>query len=842
MAREDRYNPSEIEQKWQQRWAETELYRIKMNDTANKYYMLTMYPYPSGNLHTGHWYAMAPSDAIARFYRMQGKNVFFPMGFDAFGLPAENAAIKHNIHPAKWTYENVAHMTEQLKRMGASFDWSHMIITCNPDYYKWNQWFFLKFYEMGLAYKQFAPVDWCPNCNTTLAREQVVGEERVCERCGTPVIRKELDQWFFRITDYAERLLEGLNRIDWPERIKTMQTNWIGRSTGANIRFPVEGTDASLEVFTTRPDTIYGATFMVVAPEHPIVEQITAPEQRAAVEAYRYQASRQSEIDRLAIDKEKSGVFTGGYAVNPMTEERIPIWTADYGLMTYGTGAIMGVPGGDQRDWEFAEKFGLPIVPVTEPAGGFTGEQAEAYAGPGVMINSGLLNGMVTLAKYSREEWTAGLAAEYGVELKPDQPEAREEIVKMLEARGVGEAAVNYRLRDWLISRQRYWGAPIPIIYCEACGTQPVPYDQLPVLLPEDVDFRPTGESPLKYHEGFLRTTCPECDGPATRETDTMDTFVDSSWYWFRYLSPHYEAGPFDPSCKPWVPVDQYTGGAEHAVMHLLYARFWTKVMHDMGLIEHDEPFKRLFNQGVILGADRQKMSKSRGNVADPDALVAEYGADVVRTYLMFIGPWDMGGPWSDEGIEGLSRFMQRVWDLVVQDAPVDPDARPAEAEVAALRRRTYQTIAKATEDYSTFNFNTMLAALMKYTNDLREFKQTSVVNSWAWDEALESLILMLAPAAPYITEELWARMGNEYSVHEQPWPTWDPEVAREETFELVLQVNGKVRDRVQAPVGISEDKARELALANETVRRFMDGKEPRKVIYVPGRLVNIVI
>ncbi|HYN89481.1 MAG TPA: leucine--tRNA ligase, partial [Ardenticatenaceae bacterium] len=560
MARDNRYNPSEIEPKWQQRWDNTELYRTDLDDTAGKFYMLTMYPYPSGNLHIGHWYAMSPSDAVARFHRMQGKNVFFPMGFDAFGLPAENAAIKNNVHPAKWTYQNIAHMTEQLKRMGASFDWSRTVITCDPEYYKWNQWFFLQFYEMGLAYKQFAPVDWCPNCNTTLAREQVVGEARLCERCDTPVIKKELDQWFFRITQYAERLLEGLQRIDWPERIKTMQTNWIGRSTGANIRFPVDGTGESLEVFTTRPDTVYGATFMVVAPEHHIVEEITTPEQRDAVEAYRFQASRQSEIERQATDKEKTGVFTGGYAINPMTQERIPIWIADYVLMSYGTGAIMAVPAGDQRDWEFAEKFNLPIVPVVQPAGGFHGEQTDAYASPGIMINSGQFNGMATLGKYTREEWTPALAAEYGVELQPGQPEGREEIIKALQVQGSGEAAINYRLRDRLISRQRYWGAPIPIVYCDECGTVPVPYDELPVLLPEDVDFRPTGESPLKFHEGFLRAPCPQCGGTARRETDTMDTFVDSSWYWFRYMSPHFDEAPVDPTYADWLPFDHYTG------------------------------------------------------------------------------------------------------------------------------------------------------------------------------------------------------------------------------------------------------------------------------------------
>jgi leucyl-tRNA synthetase len=597
-----------------------------------------------------------------------------------------------------------------------------------------------------------------------------------------------------------------------------------------------------LEVFTTRPDTVFGATFMVVAPEHPVVAKITSPDQRQAVEQYQFQASRQTEIDRLATDKEKTGVFTGGYVINPLTKQRIPIWIADYVLMSYGTGAIMAVPAGDARDWEFAKKFGLPIVTVVEPLGGFPeGEQTRVYTGPGRMVNSGRFNGLKTLGKYGRAGWNEALAKEHGVEIAADEPEGVEEIIKSLEAEGIGQAAVTYRLRDWLISRQRYWGTPIPMVYCEQCGIVPVPEDQLPVRLPEDVDFRPTGESPLRFHESFLHTTCPTCGGPAKRETDTMDTFVDSSWYWFRYLSPKYTEGPFDPARQAWVPVDQYTGGAEHAVMHLLYARFWTKVMYDMGLIGHDEPFQRLFNQGVILGPNGQKMSKSRGNVVDPDALVAEYGADVVRTYLMFIGPWNQGGPWNHEGIEGLVGFMRRVWDLVVATPQGGNGSEPSQEQVAAIRRRTHQTIAAVSEDYQQFSFNTMLAELMKFTNDLRDFRQTPVVNSWAWKEALDTLVLLLAPAAPHIAEELWVRLGNQYSVHQQRWPTWDAEIAREESFELVVQVNGKVRDRIQVPAGISEAEARQLALASEPVSKFLEGRQPRKVIFVPGRLINLV-
>jgi leucyl-tRNA synthetase len=839
------YNAREIEKKWQERWKQERIYEADLTsrDESTNFYNLTMYPYPSGNLHTGHWYAYTGPDIFGRYKRARGHNVFFPFGYDAFGLPAENAAIKNNTHPAEWTSRNIEYMTEQIGRMGTMIDWRATLATCDPDYYKWNQWFFLKFMERGLAYREYAPVDWCPNCNTTLAREQVKGENRVCDRCGTPVIKKELEQWKLRITEYADQLLADLEQLHWPERIKLMQWNWIGRSHGANIRFPVQGLeDEVIEVFTTRPDTIFGATFMVLAPEHPLVDRITTGQQRSAVETYKYTAARQSEIERQATDREKSGVFTGGFAINPMTEQPIPIWIADYVLMGYGTGAIMAVPGGDQRDFEFARKFDLPVIPVTVPLGGehVDGEMEEAYDGPGHMVNAGRLTGMVSLGKYTRGEWGESEAKQHGIDLEPDQPEAKEAIIRLLEQAGLGEAAVNYRLRDWLVSRQRYWGTPIPVVYCEECGTVPVPYDQLPVELPLDVDFKPTGESPLKFHDDFRRTTCPSCGGPAERETDTMDTFVDSSWYQYRYLSPHYDEGPFDPEkIVRWVPPDQYTGGAEHAVMHLLYSRFWTKVMRDMGMVDLDEPFPRLFPQGVILGPDSQKMSKSRGNVVDPDDLVVRYGADTVRGYLMFLGPWDQGGPFSVTGIEGVSRFYARVWTLFNEDSSADGE--PGASEVEALERALHQTIERVQDSFESFSFNTALAALMEFSNTLRAMRGSTVVNSPAWREAMDSFLIMLAPIAPHITEELWTQGGRPFSIHQQPWPEFDPAKAREATFELVLQHNGKVRDRVEAPVGIAEAEAMDLALQSERIQAQLEGRNPKKVIYVPGRLVNVV-
>jgi leucyl-tRNA synthetase len=814
----ERYNPADIEEKWQRKWEQDKLYRSVRDPSRPKWYALTMYPYPSGDLHIGHWYAMAPSDVKARYMRMKGYNVLFPMGFDAFGLPAENAAIKKGIHPYKWTMANIERMRRQLKSMGAMFDWEREAITCDPKYYKWTQWFFLKFYEMGLAYKTKAPVDWCPKCNTTLAREQVWGEDRHCERCGTPVIKKDLDQWLFRITKYAEELLD-FSKIEWPERVVTMQRNWIGRSEGVEFTMQVAGSDASFRVFTTRPDTVYGMTFAVLAPEHPLVEQITAPTHREEVRAYVAQARRQSEIERLSAEKERTGVFIGAYAINPMNGERVPIYIADYVLTGYGTGAIMAVPAHDERDFDFARKYGLPIPVVIAPEG-WAGEALNAaYTGEGRMVNSGPFNGM-----FSLEAWKA--------------------IAEYMEQHGIGERKVNYRLHDWLISRQRYWGAPIPIIYCQNCGIVPVPEKDLPVLLPEDAEFMPTGESPLKYHPGFLHTTCPQCGGPAERETDTMDTFMCSSWYQYRYLSPNYDAGPFDPEEGAyWLPVDQYTGGIEHATMHLLYTRFFTKAMRDAGLVNFDEPMLRLFNQGIILGEDSEKMSKSRGNVVNPDDLVAQYGADTVRVYLMFIGPWEEGGPWSSKGIEGAHRFLQRVWTTVLGEGkPELRAAEPAAQQVADLRRITHQTIRRVTRDMEAFQFNTMLAALMEYNNYLMQAKETAVYGTPAWDEAVRSLVLMLAPAAPHVAEEMWTRLGQPYSVHQQAWPAWDETLAADQVINLIVQVNGKVRDKLVVPAGISAAEAKERALASAGAQRFTSGKQVRQVFYVPGRLVNIVV
>ena len=827
----DRYNPSEIEPRWQQAWAEQGLYDTVEDPTRPKWYALTMLPYPSGDLHTGHWYAFTPSDAAARWRRMNGYNVFFPPGFDAFGLPAENAAIKHGVHPNKWTYANIERMRTQMRRMGAMWNWDREAITCDPDFYKWTQWFFLRFYHANLAYREKAPVDFCPNCNTTLAREQVWDGR--CERCGTQVIKKDLEQWKFRITAFADDLLEGLERIDWPERVKVMQTNWIGRSEGARVTFRTEQGDP-IEVFTTRPDTLWGATFMVLAPEHPLVDKVTAPAQRAAVTTYQADAAAMNEIARSAADKEKTGVFTGGYAVNPVNEARIPIWIADYVMMGYGTGAIMAVPAHDQRDFEFAKKFDLPIVLVVQPPDGAISsadDLEEAWPEEGVMVNSGPLNGMPA-GKGEGESVQAAIA--------------------WLVANDKGEAAVTYRLRDWLISRQRMWGAPIPIVYCDQCGTVPVPYEDLPVVLPDDAEFKPTGESPLKYHEGFLNVTCPQCGGPATRETDTMDTFMCSSWYHYAYVTPYWQKGqtiheddmPWNEEQGDyWLPVDQYTGGIEHATMHLLYTRFFTKALHKLEVVPFDEPMQRLFNQGMILGPDGEKMSKSRGNVVNPDEMVDKYGADTVRGYLMFIGPWDQGGPWDPAAIEGVSRFMYRVWSVALDDAaPDEAAAQPAADDVRNLERKLHQTIIKVTDDFANFRFNTAIAALMELNNTLIKAKETTVVGTPVWDEAIDALVLMMAPIFPHISEELWHRRGHTDSVHVQRWPVADLEKAKDDEITVVVQVNGKVRDKLVVAPGTPGETLEKSALALDNVQKWIDGKQVRKIVVVPNKLVNVVI
>jgi leucyl-tRNA synthetase len=816
----DVYVPREIEKKWQDRWEETGIYRTREDPSRPKYYFLTMFPYPSADfLHIGHWFIKTPSDARARWLRMRGHNVFFPMGFDAFGLPAENAAIRDNVHPRTYTLRNIEVIRGQLRSMGAMFDWSREIITCEPEYYRWNQWFFLKLFERGLAYRAFAAVDWCPKCNTTLAREQVVGTDRRCERCDTLVDRRELNQWFFRITAYAEELLK-FDGIEWPERTIAQQRNWIGRSEGVEFDWGITGTSDTFRVFTTRPDTIYGVTFCVLAPEHPLVARITIPERRSEVEGYVAQATRQTEIDRLSTERERTGVDTGARAIHPLTGAEVPIYVADYVLMTYGTGAIMAVPAHDERDFDFARKYGLPIPVVIAPPDWDGQPLPEAYTGEGRMVNSGPYDGLA-----SEEGWLR--------------------IAEALEAKGIGRRAVNYRIRDWLISRQRYWGTPIPIVHCPGCGTVPVPEEQLPVTLPEDVDFRPTGESPLRFHDGFRKTTCPRCGGPAERETDTMDTFVDSSWYQYRYLSPHDDRHMFDPAQAHWLPVDQYTGGPEHAVMHLLYTRFFTKAMRDLGLVTFDEPMLRLFHQGIILGPDGRRMSKSRGNVVLPDALVEQAGADAVRLFLMFIGPWDQGGPWNPRGFDGIVRFLNRVWTVAAGDGGMggrSDGALASEADARALRRLTHQTIRKVSEDIERFAFNTQVAALMEFVNGLMKARETALVGTPAWEEAIETLALLLAPSAPHLAEELWERLGRPYSVHLQPWPTWDTDLAADETVEVVIQVNGKVRDRLSLPPGLSREQLEARALATEKVQSALAGKPARKVIVVPDKLVNVVV
>jgi leucyl-tRNA synthetase len=797
MQRENSYDPAAIEPKWQQRWEEEGLYRSDVDPSRPKHYALTMLPYPSGDLHIGHWYAISPSDAQARFMRMRGRNVVFPMGFDSFGLPAENAAIKRNIHPKEWTYANIDRMRGQLRRMGTMIDWRREAVSSDPEYYRWTQWFFLQFFLNDLAYRKKAAVDWCPSCNTTLAREQVIGDDRRCERCGTPVIRKELSQWFFRTTRYVEELLD-FGPIDWPERVQTLQSRWIGRSEGASVVFPTEAGEP-IEVFTTRPDTIWGATFLVLAPDHPLVERLTTPERKAEVDAYVVPALRQTDVQREAADREKTGVFTGGYAINPANGERIPVWTADYVLMGYGTGAIMAVPAHDERDLEFARKFGLEIKQVID-------------AESGGMIDSGPLT---------------GTPAE----------EAFDRAVAYLEEKGAGKKAITYRLRDWLISRQRYWGAPIPIVHCPQCGPVGVPEEQLPVLLPDDVEWRPTGESPLKLHPTWKNVECPSCGGPAERETDTMDTFMCSSWYHLRYLSPRYDGGPFDPAeYRYWMPVDLYTGGIEHATMHLIYTRFFHKACRDIGIVQGDEPMMRLRNQGIILGEDSEKMSKSRGNVVAPDELVDRYGADTVRAYLMFFARWDMGGPWNSRGIEGTSRWLRRVWSIFTEET----EAGEANQEtVDRLRRKLHQTLKQVTREMGELQFNTVVAALMELQNEMSQAR--GAMGTPAWSETLEIYLKMLAPIAPHIADELWERLGKDGSIHLQPWPEVDEKAAAAEEITLVVQVNGKLRDRITVPAGIADEEARRIALASEGASRFLEGKAVRQVIVVPGRLVNIV-
>ena len=812
---ETRFPHESIENKWQQRWRESNLYRVNDDDPRPKWYELTMYPYPSGDLHVGHWYAMTGADIHARFRNMQGYNVLHPMGFDAFGLNAENAAIERGIHPHSWTMDNIKRMRDQLASMGPMYDWDREVVTCVPEYYKWNQWFFLQFYKNGLAYRDFAPVNWCPSCVTVLANEQVI--DGACERCDTVVTHRDMNQWFFRITDYAEELLDQ-SKMDWPERINTMQTNWIGKSEGVEFKFDISEHNLdteSLLTFTTRIDTVYGVTFVVLAPEHPLVEALTSPSQKGAVTDYINNARKASEVERLATDREKTGVFLGSYCVNPLTEDRIPILIGDYVLNTYGTGIVMGVPAHDDRDFIFAKKYDLPIKVVVSPKDWDGGELDEAYLNPGTQVNSSQFDGL-------------------------NSTEGKRLIAEHIEASNLGTRTINYRMRDWLISRQRYWGTPIPMVYCDDCGVVPVNEEDLPVLLPEDAEFLPTGESPLAVHDKFVNTACPECGKPSKRETDTMDTFVDSSWYFLRYASPKHSESAFDEkSAELWNPVDQYTGGVEHAVMHLLYSRFFVKATRDLGLIKYDEPFKRLFNQGTIIykGA---KMSKSRGNVIAPDDYVDVVGADTVRTYLMFIGPWEQGGEWNDSGINGAARWLNKVWDI----SHIDPKTFAANSDSDTeknLNRLLHKTIMRVGEDIEKFKYNTAISALMQFTNALGEDKLFESIDYEQWLNLTRNLYMMMAPIAPHLSEELWEKSGMKSSVHIQEWPKYDADLAKDDEITLVVQVNGKVRAKISASANITEAEANEIAMEDPGVQKHTQGLEIRKVIYVPGKLLNIV-
>lgn len=810
----------EIDRKWQKIWEETKLYKFNPENVDKKLYCLEMFPYPSGaKLHIGHWYNYGPTDSWARMKRMQGWEVFHPMGFDAFGLPAENYAIKTGIHPYDSTMENIRTMERQLREMGVTFDWDYEIITCLPEYYKWTQWIFLKLYEAGLAYRKKAPVNWCPSCQTVLANEQVIDGK--CERCGTEVTKKELTQWFFKITAYAEELLEKLDDLDWPEKTKMMQRNWIGKSEGAEIEFKIDGKDLSFRVFTTRADTLFGATYVVLAPEHELVDLITTEGYKEAVEEYKEYAKKQSEIERLSTEKEKTGVFTGAYAIHPLTGEKLPIWIADYVLVTYGTGCVMGVPGHDERDYEFATKYNLPIKRVIKGVGDV--DDSLPFVEYGILVNSGEFTGMTS-------------------------EEARVKIVEKLKAEGKAEFKVNYRMRDWLVSRQRYWGAPIPIIHCERCGIVPVPEEDLPVLLPYDVEFEPTGESPLKKHAGFMNVTCPKCGGPALRDPDTLDTFVDSSWYYLRYPDNKNDKEPFN---KEWInrmlPVDKYVGGAEHATMHLLYSRFITKVLRDLGYLNFDEPFLSLVHQGTILGPDGSRMSKSRGNVISPDDYIKQYGSDVFRLYLMFGFSYSEGGPWSDEGIRAIARFVNRVERFIEKfiETRQNPGKTKEEMEDAEkeLNYVRHYTIKHVTLDADKFEFNTAIARIMELVNALYKYEnEVEVKNMKFYEDVVRDFVKILAPFAPHFSEEMWERLGYEYSVFNQKWPEWDEKALEREMVEIAIQVNGKVRSKAQVPSNATDEELKQIALSDERVKSYLDGKEIKKVIIVKNRLVNIVV
>ena len=819
----DKYNFSEIEKKWQTKWAEGDVFKVTEDPDKEKYYVLEMFPYPSGKLHMGHVRNYSIGDVLARFKKMKGFNVLHPMGWDSFGLPAENAAIKHGVEPSKWTWENIGEMREQLKELGLSYDWDREVATCHPDYYKWMQWIFIQFYKKGLAYKKENPVNWCPSCQTVLANEQVVDGK--CERCKTLVGKKDLSQWYFKITDYAERLLDNLEELPgWPNKVKLMQKNWIGKSIGAEVTFEIDGFDKGLDVFTTRPDTLYGVTYMVMAPEHPYLKELVAgSEYEEPVNAYVDKVQHMSDIERTSTTNEKTGQFTGRYAINPLTGKKVPIFISDYVLMDYGTGAIMAVPAHDQRDFDFAKKFDLEIIPVVDSDDPEVDvyDLKAAFAAEGTMINSEMFNGM-------------------------NNKEAIEKIIDYLEEKKIGKKSINYKLRDWLISRQRYWGTPIPMIHCDDCGWVPEKEENLPVLLPADVQFTGKGESPLATSKTFVNTTCPVCGKPARRELDTMDTFLDSSWYFLRYCDPKNAEAPFSKEkVDYWMNVDQYIGGVEHAILHLMYARFFQMALYDLGLVSTEEPFKNLLTQGMVI-KDGAKMSKSLGNVVSPAEIIDKYGADTARLFILFAAPPERELDWSDKGVEGSFRFINRVYRMVY-DFSQNYSEVPESYEIGgdADKNMAYwlnYAIKKVSDDIGErFNFNTAISTIMELVNEMYRYKE-GTVNPGLFGAAIKDLIIMLAPFVPHVTEEMWEHLGYEGSVHDQNWPEYDEKALVKDTVEIVVQVNGKIKEKLDIAGGLSREEMEKTAMENEKVKGLIEGKNVVKVIAVPGKLITIVV
>ena len=801
----------DIDKKWQKKWDETQLYKFDENHPGKKIYCLEMFSYPSAaNLHCGHWYNFAPVDSWARFKRMQGYNVFHPMGFDAFGLPAENYAIKTGVPPKETTKNSIAKMTEQLKGMGATYDWNHTLNTCDEDYYKWTQWIFTKLFERGLAYQKEAAVNWCTSCQTVLANEQVVDGH--CERCKSPVIQKKMKQWFFKITDYAEELLKDIDNLDWPEKTKKIQKNWIGKSHGSLISFDIDN-GMKLQAFTTRADTLYGLSYVVIAPEHPAVAQLTKPEQKQAVEQYVTEAAKVKEIDRMSDSRERTGVFTGSYATNPVDGHKVPVWVADYVIATYGTGFVMAVPAHDERDFDFASKYNLPITRVIVDKDG--NEKDLPFCEHGKLVNSAEFSGMTT-------------------------EEAIPAIVEKLQKTGYGKLTTMFRLRDWLISRQRYWGAPIPVIHCPICGAVAVPESDLPVRLPENVEFRPDGESPLKRCAEFMHTKCPKCGMDATRDPDTMDTFVDSSWYFLRYPDNKNDKEVFNKDkINRLLPVDKYVGGQEHATMHLLYARFFTKALRDMGYLDFDEPFTSLVHQGMILGTDGQKMSKSKGNTINPDDSISKYGSDVFRMFLEFAFAYTDGGPWNENGVESMARFVKRIETLIEKAQNMDGSVNEMTANEKKLDFIRNTTIGAVTKDMDVMQFNTSLARMMEYLNALNDYV-TGPINKEFLMDCIKTFVLLLAPFAPHLGEELWEKLGHPYSVFNQQWPKVNESALLKDEMKIVIQTNGKLRGTFE--VAKTTDKDSVIQMAKDQIKDFLQDKEIVKEIYVPGRLVNLVV